>query len=182
MGPPGCSVSRCFQPAPRSPLGRWSGCSEPNDPEPSSPGQTCTQASTVLKKTYETTRRAYILPISPNGHLPKEDAQSRCGRRAAVHPPQVQNQGQIDERGDDCPCGVQSQTIVGLPSTHQSSEWERGRQKLKMTSADADGTRAYQYTEAGQVFAVVRLQPQPVTIGGGAAEEQRTNVGNTHHD
>lgn len=37
---------------------------------------------------------------------------------------------------------------------------------------------AYQDTEAGQVFAVVRLQPQPVAIGGGTAEEQSPNVGN----
>lgn len=41
---------------------------------------------------------------------------------------------------------------------------------------------AYQDTEAGQVFAVVRLQPQPVAIGGGTAEEQSPNVGNGYQD
>lgn len=36
---------------------------------------------------------------------------------------------------------------------------------------------ANQDTETGQVSTVVRLQPQPVTVGGSAAEDQSTNVG-----
>lgn len=81
------------------------------------------QASTnSAEQTYEATKTAHIPATSPNGHLPKEDAQSRCGRCAALHPPQVQNQGEVDERGDEGPRGVQSQTVVDLPPTQQSGD------------------------------------------------------------
>lgn len=41
---------------------------------------------------------------------------------------------------------------------------------------------SYQYVETAKVFAMVRLQPDSIVVGGVAAEEQGTVVGNHDHD
>lgn len=59
----------------------------------------------------------------PSHHLSKQDAQrSRCCC-APGHTPQVENQWEVDQRGDGGPRGVESQTILDLNiSTRRSTE------------------------------------------------------------
>lgn len=60
---------------------------------------------------------------SPCHHLSKQDAQRGCSCSAPGHTPQMENQWEVDKRGDSSPCSVQSQTIVDLDiSTYTNTE------------------------------------------------------------
>lgn len=98
----------------------------------------------------------------------------------------MENQWEVDKRGDSSPCSVQSQTIVDLDSsTHTNTEMKTyGTVHWKKTvhQSGESGHMAYQYSEAVQVFPVECLQPKSIVICGVATEEQGTKVGNHDHD
>lgn len=84
---------------------------------------------TSAELTQETTRTEGFPGTSPNGHLSKEDAERSGGGGAAIHPPQLQDQGEVDERGNGRPGGVESQAVVDLHQ-HSSHHQQSGDQKM----------------------------------------------------
>lgn len=56
---------------------------------------------------------SYIWSL-PSDHFSKQDAQRGCCCCIPFHTPQMENQREVDKRGNRSPCGVESQTILDL--------------------------------------------------------------------
>lgn len=114
----------------------------------------------------------------PSHHLSKQDAQRSCSCCAPVHTPQVENEREVDQGGDGCPCGVESQTILDLyispckctrltsftrvcfkkrDLSHQQCSAQMENTVRQNTKVYYTHTKLYQYSETGQVFAMVCL-------------------------